>query len=534
MKSFFRFLGISRTLIRYRLDHLILSTSLLKSLKPLIYLTPWHYFPSKKFTRGERIRLALEELGPIFIKFGQTLSTRRDLLPEDIGNELAKLQDKCPPFPAKDSKLIIEKALDESVSTLFASFDDEPLASASIAQVHSAITHNDEEIIIKVVRPGIEKQIKRDIRLLYAFAGLAEKHPDGKRLRPREAVAEFETIIYNELNMMVEAANASLLRKNFSDSSLLYVPKVHWDYCRSNILVTERIYGTPVTNIEALKSTDTNLQTLAENGVVIFFTQVFDHNFFHADMHPGNIFVGENDQYIGVDFGIMGTLTEADQYYLAQNFLAFFNQDYKKVAQVHLESGWIPEGTNVLEFENAIRSVCEPIFEKPLSEISFGQVLLSLLKEAKRFDMEVQPQLLLLYKTLLNIEGLGRTLYPELDLWATAKPYLEKLAKDKYSLKNTVKKISAQLPELILELPEIPMLVINALKQIEKGPLKQENSKKQTEAILSQLRENSLRERATIIAISLLALTGFLVTQSIWTYAAVSAFSSLIFWFKSR
>ena len=333
---------------------------------------------------------------------------------------------------------------------------------------------------------------------------------------------------------MVEAANASLLRKNFSDSSLLYVPKVHWDYCRSNILVTERIYGTPVTNIEALKSTDTNLRTLAENGVVIFFTQVFDHNFFHADMHPGNIFVGENDQYIGVDFGIMGTLTEADQYYLAQNFLAFFNQDYKKVAQVHLESGWIPEGTNVLEFENAIRSVCEPIFEKPLSEISFGQVLLSLLKEAKRFDMEVQPQLLLLYKTLLNIEGLGRTLYPELDLWATAKPYLEKLAKDKYSLKNTVKKISAQLPELILELPEIPMLVINALKQIEKGSLKQENSKKQTEAILSQLRENSLKERATIIAISLLALTGFLVTQSIWTYAAVSAFSSLIFWFKSR
>jgi len=268
--------------------------------------------------------------------------------------------------------------------------------------------------------------------------------------------------------------------------------------------------------------------------VVIFFTQVFDHNFFHADMHPGNIFVGENDQYIGVDFGIMGTLTEADQYYLAQNFLAFFNQDYKKVAQVHLESGWIPEGTNVLEFENAIRSVCEPIFEKPLSEISFGQVLLSLLKEAKRFDMEVQPQLLLLYKTLLNIEGLGRTLYPELDLWATAKPYLEKLAKDKYSLKNTVKKISDQLPELILELPEIPMLVINALKQIEKGSLKKENSKKQTEAILSQLRENSLKERATIIALSLLALTGFLATQSIWTYAAVSAFASLIFWFKSR
>ena len=334
--------------------------------------------------------------------------------------------------------------------------------------------------------------------------------------------------------MMVEAANASLLRKNFTDSDLLYVPKVHWDFCRSNILVTERIYGTPVSNIEALKGTNTNLRTLAENGVVIFFTQVFDHNFFHADMHPGNIFVGENDQYIGVDFGIMGTLTEADQYYLAQNFLAFFNQDYKKVSQVHLESGWIPEGTNVLEFENAIRSVCEPIFQKPLSEISFGQVLLSLLKEAKRFDMEVQPQLLLLYKTLLNIEGLGRTLYPELDLWATAKPYLEKLAKDKYSFKNTAKKISDQLPELILELPQIPMLVINALKQIENGSLQQENSKKQTEAILLQLRENSAKERATIFAIALLILAGFLATQSYWIFSVISTFLGLIYWLKSR
>ena len=534
MKSFFRFLGISRTLVRYRLDHLILSTSLLKSLKPLVYLMPWHYFPNKKLTRGERIRLALEELGPIFIKFGQTLSTRRDLLPEDIGNELAKLQDKCPPFPARDSKAIIEKALDDSVLNLFASFEDKPLASASIAQVHSAVTHNNEEIIIKVVRPGIEKQIKRDIRLLYTFARLAEKHPDGKRLRPIEAVAEFETIIYNELNMMVEAANASLLKKNFSDSSLLYVPKVYWDYCRSNVLVTERIYGTPVSDIEALKSTNTDLKVLAENGVVIFFTQVFDHNFFHADMHPGNIFVGDNDQYIGVDFGIMGSLTEDDQYYLAQNFLAFFNQDYKKVSQVHLESGWIPEGTNVLEFENAIRSVCEPIFQKPLSEISFGQVLLSLLKEAKRFDMEVQPQLLLLYKTLLNIEGLGRTLYPELDLWATAKPYLEKLAKDKYSFKKTAQKISEQLPELVLELPQIPMLVINALKQIEKGSLNQASSKKQTEAILAQLRENSAKERATIIAIALLALGVLLATQSIWAWGVLSLVLSFLFWLKSR
>ena len=534
MKSLFRFIGILRTLIRYRLDYLILSTSFLKSLKPLVYLTPWHYFPSKKLSRGEKIRLALEELGPIFIKFGQTLSTRRDLLPEDIGMELAKLQDKCHPFPAAESKLIIEKALGDKTSKLFSSFDDTPLASASIAQVHTAITQNGDEIIIKVVRPGIEKQIKRDIRLLYALAGLAEKHKDGKRLRPREAVQEFEGIIFNELNMMVEAANASLLGKNFSNSDLLYVPKVHWDLCRSNILVTERIYGTPVNDIEALKKKNVDFKSLAEDGVIIFFTQVFDHNFFHADMHPGNIFVGENNQYTGVDFGIMGTLTEADQYYLAQNFMAFFNQDYKRVSQVHLESGWIPEGTNVMEFENAIRSVCEPIFEKPLSEISFGQVLLSLLKEAKRFDMEVQPQLLLLYKTLLNIEGLGRSLYPELDLWATAKPYLEKLAKEKYSFKSTLNKISEQLPQIVSELPEIPMLAINALKQLESGSTRSEASKKQTAAIVAQLKENASKQRSSFFAISFLLITVFLVAQLAWALAIASSLLCIIFWLKSR
>jgi len=314
----------------------------------------------------------------------------------------------------------------------------------------------------------------------------------------------------------------------------LYVPKVHWDLCRSNVLVTERIYGTPVNDIEALKKKNVNFKSLAEDGVIIFFTQVFDHNFFHADMHPGNIFVGENNQYTGVDFGIMGTLTEADQYYLAQNFLAFFNQDYKKVSQVHLESGWIPEGTNVMDFENAIRSVCEPIFEKPLSEISFGQVLLSLLKEAKRFDMEVQPQLLLLYKTLLNIEGLGRSLYPDLDLWATAKPYLEKLAKEKYSFKSTLKKISDQMPQLVSELPEIPMLVINALKQIESGSFKRENSKIQTEAIVSQLKENAAKQRATIFSLAFLVGAGFLATQSAWVLTIASSAFSIIFWLKSR
>jgi ubiquinone biosynthesis protein len=333
--------------------------------------------------------------------------------------------------------------------------------------------------------------------------------------------------------MMAEAANASLLGNNFKNSNLLYVPKVHWDLCRPNILVTERIYGTPISNVETLNKNKIDLKKLAENGVVIFFTQVFEHNFFHADMHPGNIFVGRDGQYVGVDFGIMGTLSDADQYYLAQNFLAFFNQDYKRVAQVHLDSGWVPEGTNIMEFENAIRSVCEPIFQKPLSEISFGQVLLSLFKEARRFNISIQPQLLLLDKTLLNIEGLGRTLYPDLDLWATAKPFLERLVKDKYSLKGSVKKMSEQLPELIAEIPQLPMLAINALKQFESGALRQDIAKKQTAAIIKQLQENAAKQSAVIMAAALLVLAGVLATQSLWPFAAMSTALSILFWFKA-
>lgn len=534
MRSFIRFISISRILIRYRLDNLVLSTALLKSFRPLIYLTPWHYFPSSKFSRGERIRLALEELGPIFIKFGQTLSTRRDLLPDDIGDELAKLQDKCPPFPAKDSKLIIEKSLGESADSLFSSFADEPLASASIAQVHSAITLGGEEIIIKVVRPGIKKQIKRDVRLLYAFARLAEKHPDGKRLRPQEAVAEFERIIYKELNMMTEAANASLLRKNFSDSNLLYVPKVHWDLCRSNILVTERIYGTPISNVDALKKNKTDLKMLAENGVVIFFTQVFEHNFFHADMHPGNIFVSDTGQYIGVDFGIMGVLSEDDKDFLADIFLAFFNQDYQKVAQVYIDSGWVGLHTDEKAFEAAVKKICDPMFDKPLGDISFGQVLLDLIQEAKNFDIKVQPQLLLLDKTLLNIEGLGRQLYPQLDLWSTAKPFLEDLMKERYSVKNTFEKLKEEAPQLLKDIPELPALTINALKQL--GKMKDINKlySQQTEQIVTQLSNNANRQTAAIFSGSLLILSGVFAVNNAWFSSGISALAAVLFWIKSR
>ena len=470
MKSLFRFVGILRTLIRYRLDHLILSTSFLKSLRPLIYLTPWHYFPSKKLTRGERIRLALEELGPIFIKFGQTLSTRRDLLPDDIGMELAKLQDKCPPFPAAESKLIIEKALGDKTSILFSSFDDSPLASASIAQVHTAVTQNGEEIIIKVVRPGIEKQIKRDISLLYALASLAEKHSDGKRLRPKEAVEEFEGIIYNELNMMVEAANASLLGKNFNNSDLLYVPKVHWDLCRSNILVTERIYGTPVNDIEALKKKNVDFKSLAEDGVIIFFTQVFDHNFFHADMHPGNIFVSkvnvDQPSYIAIDCAIVGSLSKDDQYNLARMLQATLKQDYYKLSELFIGAGWVSSQTNKADLEQTLRATCEPIFEKPLSEIEFGNLLLYLFDSTRQFGLSVQPSLILLQKTLIHIEGMGREIYADLDFWGLAEPYLDQWIDKQFSPLKLKEFLENNHYEILDKASSLPGEIFNLLDNI--------------------------------------------------------------------
>ncbi|MDP6103941.1 MAG: ubiquinone biosynthesis regulatory protein kinase UbiB [Gammaproteobacteria bacterium] len=531
MSTLFRFISISRVLIRYRLDSMILSTPLLKNFKPILYLIPWHYFPVGKYTRGERVRLALEELGPIFIKFGQTLSTRRDLLPDDIGDELAKLQDKCPAIDSAIAKKIIEESLGGSTEKLFSSFDTKPLASASIAQVHSAVTLDGEEVVVKVVRPNILKQIKRDVKLMYFMADLIAKHPDGRRLRPFDAVEEFETIILAELNMMTEASNASLLRKNFSESDLLHVPRVYWDLCRENILVTERIYGTPISNVEALKANNIDLKKLSEDGVKIFFTQVFKHNFFHADMHPGNIFVDSKGQYIGVDFGIMGVLSDADQHYLAENFLAFFNQDYKRVAEVHIESGWVPEGTKLIEFEGAIRSVCEPIFEKPLKDISFGQVLLSLFKEAKRFDISIQPQLLLLDKTLLNIEGLGRTLYPDLDLWSTAKPFLENIAKEKYNMKSTIEKIKSKAPEIFKEMPELPTLVLSSLKQLKNID---KLYAKQTKGIVKQLEVNAKKQTAAVFSGSFIILSGILATNSLWALAITSLFIGLVFWFRSR
>ncbi|QKQ24567.1 2-polyprenylphenol 6-hydroxylase [Candidatus Ruthia endofausta] len=534
MHNLLRFIKISRVLMRYRLDSLVLSTPLLKSFRPLVYPIPWHYFPIKKYTRGQRIRLALEELGPIFIKFGQTLSTRRDLLPEDIGDELAKLQDNCPAFDPIKAKQIIEQSLGASTENLFKRFDIKPLASASIAQVHTALTNDDNEVVVKVVRPDIDKTIGHDIKLMYTLARLFNKHPISKKLRPIEIVAEFEGIILNELDMRIEAKNCLRIGKNFKNSNLLYIPKVYPSLCHKNILTTERIHGIPVGDIKQLKANHIDMKRLAEEGVIIFFTQVFKHNFFHADMHPGNIFVSTNGQYMGVDFGIMGTLTEADKDFLADIFLAFFNQDYKKVAQTYIDSGWISPTTDISAFEAAVKRICGPMFEKPLVEISFGQVLLELIQEAKNFDITIQPQLLLLDKTLLNIEGLGRQLYPQLNLWTTAKPFLEDLIKKKYSMKNTFEKIKDQAPQLLKDIPELPVLTINALKQLNKIRDIGRLHAQQTDSIVNQLKDNANKQTYAIFSGALAILSGILAVNEFWLPSFLSSIIALIFWFKSR
>jgi ubiquinone biosynthesis protein len=534
MSNLFRFLKISRVLMRYRLDSLVLSTPLLKSFKPLVYLIPWHYFPVKKLTRGERIRLALEELGPIYIKFGQTLSTRPDLLPDDISLELKKLQDSCPAFDTQSAQAIIELSLGDKIENLFATFDEKPLASASIAQVHTATTLTGEAVVVKVVRPQIERLIKRDIALMYALARLINKHPLSKKIRPLELVAEFERIIQNELDMRIEAGHCDKIRQNFKHSDLLYIPKVYHHLSDINVLTTERIYGTPIGEIATLKAKHIDMKRLAEEGVIIFFTQVFKHNFFHADMHPGNIFVADSGQYIGVDFGNMGSLSESDKDFLADIFLAFFNQDYQAVAQTYIDSGWASSTTDVVAFEAAVKRICEPMFNKPLGEISFGQVLLELIQEAKNFDIYVQPQLLLLDKTLLNIEGLGRQLYPQLDLWATAKPFLEDLMEEKYSVKNTVEKLKKEIPKLLTELPELPALTINALKQLNKMQDMGALYSQQTEKIVDQLKDNASRQTAAIFSASLLILAGIFALNFLWFASGISAIAALVFWLKSR
>ena len=467
IKRLIRLTQISFTLFRYGLDELVLSLHLFRPLRFFIYFNPYR-ISNRKRSQGERIRLALEDLGPIFVKFGQALSTRRDFIPEEIADELAKLQDRVPPFSGDQAKAMIEAACGKPITEIFAEFDITPLASASVAQVHAAKLLTGQEVVAKVLRPGINKRIVKDMDLLYAIANLATRYwKEAKRLRPKEVVAEFESCLKDELDLLREAASASQLRRNFLHSDLLYIPEIYWQFTHPNVLVMERIYGIPISDIPTLKKQGINLKKLAERGVEIFFTQVFRDCFFHADMHPGNIFVSpkqkDNPQYLGVDFGIMGSLSPEDQRYLAENLLAFFKRDYRRVAQLHVESGWIAPNTRVNEFEAAIRTVCEPIFERPLKEISFGQLLLRLFQTARRFKMEVQPQLVLLQKTLFNVEGLGRQLYPDLDLWNTAKPFLERWLKKQLGPRAFLRKMREYAPYWAEKLPEIPELVYQAL-----------------------------------------------------------------------
>lgn len=528
---FFRLIYISWVLARHGLDELILSTHLFRPIRWLRLVIPWMWW-RRPAPRGARIRTALEELGPIFVKFGQILSTRRDLLPDDIANELAKLQDQVPPFADALARELVEAAFGQPVEILFARFDATPFASASIAQVHAATLPNGHEVVVKVLRPDILPVIQRDIGLLYSVADLVERHwEQARRLRPREVVSEFEKTILDELDLMREAANASQLKRNFANSGKLYVPDVYWNYTRRNVMVMERIHGIPISRIDELRAAGIDMKKLAETGVEIFFAQVFRDSFFHADMHPGNIFVATDGKYLAVDFGIMGSLNPTDQRYLAENFLAFFQRDYRRVAQLHIESGWVDRHTRIDEFEAAIRTVCEPIFDKPLKEISFAQFLIRLFQVARRFNMEVQPQLVLLQKTLLNIEGLGRQLYPELDLWKTAKPYLEQWMADQIGPRALWRHLRENVPLWAERLPKLPNLMFEVMDKARRGELTYELAPAQLRALQEEIRFANRRSVSAIIGSALLLSASLLAAfdgYQQWMWGSIPAASWLL------
>lgn len=504
-----RLLYINRVLARHGLDEIILATYLFRPVRYLYFLNPWNWFRRHELSRGARIRRALEDLGPIFVKLGQLVSTRRDLIPTDIADELAKLQDKVAPFPTEQALLIIERSLGKPLKEVFASFDETPLASASVAQVYAAELHDGQRVVVKVIRPRIRDVIHRDLGLMRLLAGLAERYSsEARRLRPLEVVADYEKTILDELDLVREAANASQLRRNFEGSELIYVPKVYWQWTTTQIMVMERISGVRIDDVEELHARRVNMKKLAERGVEIFFKQVFVDNFFHADMHPGNIFVStadpENPCYIAVDFGIVGSLSDGDKRYLAENFLAFFNRDYRRVAQLHLDSGWIPGTVRVEDFESAIRAVCEPNFERPLKEISFGHVLVRLFQVIRRFDFVIQPQLILLQKTLLNIEGLGRRLYPDLDLWKTARPFLQRVLRQEVLFESLIDRLPGRKPEWLRHLPEWPERVDRILRDAASGRLRFQLESEQLQHLERRLREHGRRVFGATLGSSLL------------------------------
>ena len=470
LRVFWRLIVIQTVFFRHGLDELLLTLPWFRPVRFIKYFSPWYWVPANRNRpKAQRLVAAFEDLGPIFVKFGQMLSTRNDLLPPEYAAALAQLQDRVRPFPAALARQRIERAIGCSIDVAFAEFTTEPMASASIAQVHAARLHDGSEVIVKIVRPGVERRIRQDLDILYSIARLAERYwSEGPRLHPVAVVAEFDKTLMDELDLMREAANGAELRRHFEASPLLYVPKIYWDWCRTEVLVKERIFGVPIAQIHALKSAGVDMKVLAERGVEVFFTQVFDNNFFHADMHPGNIFVDvthpAQPKYMAIDFGIVGSLMPEDQRYIAENFHAFFNRDYRRVAELHVESGWVPATTRIEEFESAIRTVCEPIFQKPLKDISFGHFLFRLFQVARRFDMEVQPQLTLLQKTLLAIEGLGRQLYPDLDLWETAKPFIERWMRRRMGPKGLWRRLKNEFPYWLEHVAEIPRLHIQTLK----------------------------------------------------------------------
>ncbi|OZT75090.1 ubiquinone biosynthesis regulatory protein kinase UbiB [Vreelandella boliviensis] len=533
-----RLLRISWIISRHRLDTLLPLERLPWWLRALLWFSPLRLVPVGKRSRGERLRLSLEALGPIFIKFGQMLSTRRDLLPADIADELKRLQDQVPPFPGEQAAARVEKALEMSLEEAFAEFDRVPLASASIAQVHAARLHGGEDVVVKIIRPGIDRVMRQDMALMYQVAKLFSKIPEARRLRPVEVIRDYEATLFDELDLYKEAANTSQLKRNFKDSPLLFVPTIYWPFTRRHVMVQERIRGIPVADLDTLIARGTNLKKLAERGVELFFTQVFRDNFFHADMHPGNIFVNcdnpDDPQYIAIDCGIVGSLTREDQDYLARNLLAFFHQDYYEVAALHIESGWVGENTRANEFAAAIRTVCEPILEKPLKDISFGQVLLGLFQTARRFNMEVQPQLVLLQKTLLNIEGLGRQLYPDLDLWSTAKPYLEQWMKDRAGVSGLWESLKRQAPELSHQLPELPALAHQALSRMEHEHRQRHQQVDSINAMRVQMARQGKRLYRLRLGLILLALalawqplSGWITLQE-WPILAAAAIGLLL------
>jgi ubiquinone biosynthesis protein len=514
MRNLLRLVSINFTLARFGLDEIILSMHFMRPLYLLGLVNPFNWFRGKDQSQAQRLRLCIEELGPIFIKFGQMMATRRDLFGDEITDELEKLLDRVPPFPHAQARAIVEQQLGMSIQQAFRQFDDKEIASASIAQVYGAELNDGQQVIVKIVRPGIEAQIQRDIEVLMLLAKMADRYwSEAKRVKPIQIVREFETTIMHELDLMREAANASELRRNFDGSPDLYVPFVHWDYCRPRVMVMERISGIRVSDLEQLRAHKVNLESLSRKGVEIFFTQVFRHNYFHADMHPGNIFVSrdhaDDPQYIAVDFGIMGSLSTSDQRYLAENFVAFFNRDYRRVAELHVDSGWVDRGTRIDEFEAAIRSVCEPMFQRPLAEISFGQLLLRLFQTARSFNMEIQPQLLLLEKTFLHIEGIGRQLYPQLNLWDTAKPFLERWLSEQLGMRALVQGMKKNLPYIAEHLPELPQLAFKALDRIANDELRVELRSRQIDELKNEIRRANRSNIRAIIGAS------FIVSASI-------------------